>query len=103
MEHNIGQGRSKRQYRSNAIGCLISFVGLTLTIIFILLSSCTSDEISTDCLGEEIPDLICTEQMDLVCGCNGTSYVNPCYAQKAGVLRYRPQIMDEPTDICRPF
>ena len=38
-----------------------------------------------------------------ICGCNGTSYVNPCYAQKAGVLRYRPQIMDEPTDICRPF
>jgi len=36
MEHNIGQGRSNRQYRSNAIGCLISFIGLVLTLLFIL-------------------------------------------------------------------
>ena len=52
---------------------------------------------------EEQPDLICTMEMDLVCGCNGTSYVNPCHAKKAGVLRYRPQAMDVPEDVCKPF
>ena len=35
MEHKR-QGRSKQQYESSAIGCFISFIGLTLTLLFIL-------------------------------------------------------------------
>lgn len=74
-----------------------------LLILTILLLSCHTDDIDLTCEGEEQPDLICTEQLDLVCGCNGTSYMNPCYAQRAGILRVRPQQMDEPLDICKPF
>ena len=29
--------------------------------------------------------------------------MNPCYAQRAGILRVRPQQMDEPLDVCKPF
>ena len=54
-----------------------------LLILTILLLSCHSDDIDLTCEGEEQPDLICTEQLDLVCGCNGTSYMNPCYHREA--------------------
>lgn len=73
-----------------------------LIFAFILLS-CTTEQIDVTCQGEEQPDLICTEQVDLVCGCNGTTYMNSCYAQRAGVNRMRPQIIDEPLDICKPW
>ncbi len=32
------QGKSERQYRSSAIGCGVSFIGLVITIIIILLT-----------------------------------------------------------------
>ncbi len=72
-------------------------------LIFLLLISCEYEKVDITCMTEEQPDLICTMEMDLVCGCNGTSYVNPCHAKKAGVLRYRPQAMDVPEDVCKPF
>ena len=65
---------------------------------------CANDPVpSPDCLGDEQPDLICTEQVDLVCGCDGTTYMNPCYATRAGVLKVRPQAIDNPNDTCNPW
>jgi len=32
------QGRSERQYRSSAIGCAVSFIGLAIMVIIILLT-----------------------------------------------------------------
>lgn len=74
-----------------------------ILLLLLLLLSCTPAEVLIGCVDEEQPDLVCTMEMDLVCGCNGTSYVNPCHAERAGVLRYRPQVMDEPLDVCRPW
>ena len=63
--------------------------------------SCSDNLPSPDCMGDEQPNLMCTEQVDLVCGCNGTTYMNSCYATRAGVLKVRPQAIDN--DICNPW
>jgi hypothetical protein len=34
------------------------------------------------------PDAICMELYDPVCGCNGQTYPNTCYAEKAGVTEW---------------
>tara|TARA_R100000742_G_C4205596_1_gene33436 strand:- start:340 stop:462 length:123 start_codon:yes stop_codon:yes gene_type:complete len=35
--HHKRQGRSKRQYKSSAIGCFISAIGLILTLLIIII------------------------------------------------------------------
>ena len=34
----------------------------------------------------------CTENYDQVCGCDGVTYSNSCYATKVGVTSYTPDI-----------
>ena len=58
-----------------------------LSIFLILLFSCEKDKICVD------PSLIqnvdtCIEIYAPVCGCNGITYVNYCYADRSGVLAY---------------
>lgn len=36
--NQVFQGRSKRQYRSSAIGCGVSAIGIAITVIIILLT-----------------------------------------------------------------
>ena len=80
-----------------------SLIGLGICFIIMMLMSCDNDaiDLSPDCLGEKQPDLMCTEQVDLVCGCDGTTYMNSCYATRAGVLKVRPQAIDN--DNCNPW
>ena len=58
-----------------------------LSFFLILLFSCEKDKTCVD------PSLIqnvdtCIEIYAPVCGCNGITYVNYCYADRSGVLKY---------------
>ena len=72
--------------------------------LLLFLLSCNSvDPIDVDCEIAKQPDLACIEVVDLVCGCNGTTYMNSCYALKDGIIKTRPQAIDNPNDKCNPW
>ena len=73
----------------------------TLLVILICLStiSCSKDEnncVSTpiassgNCIDSTLidPNMMCTDLWEPVCGCNGVTYSNSCYATNAGVTTY---------------
>ena len=67
-------------------GKLISIIIVTLVLLIVALSGCKEDEfpIPPDCLGEPNKDLVCTMEIDYVCGCNGFLYANECWAIRDG-------------------
>ena len=67
-------------------GKLISIIIVTLVLLIGALSGCKEDEfpIPPDCLGEPNKDLVCTMEIDYVCGCNGFLYANECWAIRDG-------------------
>ena len=55
-------------------------------ILLLLLSSCNEDKfpIPSGCLNEPDKELVCTMEIDYVCGCNGFLYANECWAARDG-------------------
>ncbi|MEM9849447.1 MAG: T9SS type A sorting domain-containing protein, partial [Bacteroidota bacterium] len=54
------------------------------------------------CIGEPDPDLNCIDVYEPVCGCDGLTYSNECYAQREGVLQWTTgecPCQGEPKDI----
>ncbi len=64
---------------------------ILLILLGMILFSCESEYVfRPDCEGEEKKEMVCTMEVDLVCGCNGTTYVNACHAERMGVKRVIP-------------
>ena len=55
-------------------------------LFLFLLFSCNEDKfpIPSGCLEEPDKDLVCTMEINYVCGCNGFLYANECWAARDG-------------------
>ena len=65
--------------------------------VFLLFSNTSCDDYcendGCDCVdsSKADPNAVCIEVFDPVCGCDGVTYSNVCFAQAAGVLRWETE------------
>jgi hypothetical protein len=61
-----------------------------LILILVLLMTCGEEPISnTPCKDEKDPTKSCLMVENPVCGCDGKTYMNACFASKNGVSTYK--------------
>ena len=90
--------------RNPKMGCAIVSVSTILFWLMVgfLIFGCESEyTFRADCeTGEVQKDMVCTMEVDLQCGCNGTTYINPCHATRQGIKRIKPLNDNEE---CKPW
>jgi hypothetical protein len=60
-----------------------------ILISFTLILGCSDGhDIITCFIGTPLTDTVCIEISEPVCGCNGITYDNECYAEKSGVSNW---------------
>ena len=55
---------------------------------FALFLRCSDGPEIIPCFGTPLTDTLCIEIYEPVCGCNGITYNNECYAEKSGVSNW---------------
>lgn len=63
---------------------------LIIMVSFFIAATCNKAAQSDACIDPSKidPDAVCIEIYQPVCGCNGKTYPNDCYAQKDGVTEW---------------
>ena len=60
-----------------------------ILISFTLILGCSDGRDIIPCfIGTPLTDTVCIEFSEPVCGCNGITYDNECYAEKSGVSNW---------------
>lgn len=60
-----------------------------LTAVFLTgIMGCDDRELQKACVANEVADIACYEIYAPVCGCNGITYPNDCYAISYGITQF---------------
>lgn len=51
-------------------------------------ATCNKAQKPNDCIGEKNEDMACIEIYKPVCGCDGKTYPNDCYARREGIKKW---------------